>query len=175
MLMSYTSNTFPEEHIPTVFDNYTANLMVDGRPISLGLWDTAGQEEYDRLRPLSYPDANVFIICFSLIDPDSFFNVKSKWYPEILHYCSNVPIILVGTKSDLRNDIPIIKRLEKRRMTPISYTNGLGMMKEISAVRYIECSAKSQHGLKNVFDEAIRVGLNPVKRPPKPKRHCNIL
>lgn len=70
---SYRFNTNPVR-----FDNYSASVMVDGKPISLGLWDTAGQEDYDRLRPLSYPQTDVFLICFSIVSPPSFDNVRAK-------------------------------------------------------------------------------------------------
>lgn len=72
------------------FDNYTANVFVDGRPISLGLWDTAGQDDYDRLRPLSYPDTDVFLMCFSLVNPNSFANIADKWAPEIAHHAPGI-------------------------------------------------------------------------------------
>lgn len=174
LLISYTTNAFPGEYIPTVFDNYCANIMVDGKPINLGLWDTAGQEDYDRLRPLSYPQTDVFLICFSIVNPPSFENVRSKWYPEINHHAPSTPIILVGTKLDLREDRETMEKLKEKRMTAVTYPQGLAMAKEISAVKYLECSALTQKGLKNVFDEAIRAVLCPPKKE-KPKKACLIL
>lgn len=148
--------------------------MVDGKPINLGLWDTAGQEDYDRLRPLSYPQTDVFLICFSLVNPASFENVRAKWFPEVSHHCPNTPIILVGTKLDLRDDAKTIDKLKERKLQPITYPNGLSMAKEIGAVKYLECSALNQRGLKNVFDEAIRAVLCPQVKPKKRQR-CVIL
>ncbi|KAI5806876.1 P-loop containing nucleoside triphosphate hydrolase protein [Geopyxis carbonaria] len=176
LLISYTTNAFPGEYIPTVFDNYSASVMVDGKPISLGLWDTAGQEDYDRLRPLSYPQTDVFLVCFSIVSPPSFDNVLSKWYPEISHHAPNIPIILVGTKLDLRDDPKTIQALLEKRMHPIEFVQGMSRGKDINAVRYLECSALTQKGLKNVFDEAIRAVLVPPKiSKPNGGKKCAIL
>ncbi|KAI9485947.1 MAG: rac protein [Benjaminiella poitrasii] len=174
LLISYTTNAFPGEYVPTVFDNYSANVQVDGNPISLGLWDTAGQEDYDRLRPLSYPQTDVFLVCFSLVSPPSFENVRTKWYPEITHHATNKPMILVGTKLDVREDPETVEKLRRKNMAPISYTQGVQMAKDISAAKYLECSALTQKGLKNVFDEAIHVVLCPSS-PPKKAKKCLIL
>lgn len=170
LLISYTTNAFPGEYIPTVFDNYSANVMVDGKAINLGLWDTAGQEDYDRLRPLSYPQTDVFLIAFSIVNPASYENVKQKWHPEIKHHCPNVPIVLCGTKLDLRDDKATIDRLAEKRMAPINHEQGQQMAKDVGAVKYIECSALTQKGLKDLFDEACRAVLHPPVQAVKKKK-----
>merc|ERR1712176_1746895 len=109
-------------------------------------------------------------ICFSLTSPASYENVRAKWYPEVNHHCPNAPIILVGTKLDLRDDKETIEKLKEKKLMPITATQGLQMMKEISAVKYSECSALTQKGLKQVFDEAIRAVLCP-RKPPKKKQN----
>ena len=102
LLISYTTNAFPGEYIPTVFDNSSANVMVDGKPIALALWDTACKHDYDRLRPLSYPDTDVFMICYAVNDMESFNHIKSLWLPEIEKHSAGVPWVAVGCKGDLR-------------------------------------------------------------------------
>uniref|UniRef100_UPI00398F54B7 ras homolog gene family, member Gd n=1 Tax=Pristiophorus japonicus TaxID=55135 RepID=UPI00398F54B7 len=173
LLISYTTNAFPGEYVPTVFDNYSAQMTVDGRTVSLNLWDTAGQEEYDRLRTLSYPQSNVFIICFSVASPSSYANVRHKWQPEVLHHCPNVPILLVGTKKDLRNDSETIKKLKEQSLSPTTMHQGVTLAKQIRAVKYLECSALNQDGIREVFVEAVRAVLYPHRK--KKSKTCVLL
>ncbi|KAK2381547.1 rac GTP-binding protein RHO1 [Trifolium repens] len=154
LLISYTSNTFPTDYVPTVFDNFSANVVVDGNTINLGLWDTAGQEDYNRLRPLSYRGADVFLLAFSLISRASYENIAKKWIPELRHYAPGVPIILVGTKLDLRDDNQFFQ--DHPGAAPITTAQGEELRKLISAPVYIECSSKTQKNVKAVFDAAIK-------------------
>lgn len=142
LLVSYVQRKFPEIYVPTVFENYVAHVASsNGKLFEVALWDTAGQEEYDRLRPLSYPDADVILICFALDNLTSLQNVKDIWYPEVAHFCPGIPILLVGTKADLKlgmdPDVPI------------------QLATEINAIGYIQCSAKRMFNINTVFNFAI--------------------
>jgi cell division control protein 42 len=161
LLISYTTNNFPEDYVPTVFDNYAVTVMIGEEPYTLGLFDTAGQEDYDRLRPLSYPQTDVFLVCFSVVNPSSFENIKEKWIPEIRHHCPTVPCLIVGTQIDLRDNAAEKEKLSKRKQKPIEFEQGEKLAKEMNAVKYVECSARNSEGLKNVFDEAIIAALEP--------------
>jgi Ras-related C3 botulinum toxin substrate 1 len=101
LLISYTSDAFPSDYVPTIFDNYLATVKYQNHFVKLWLWDTAGQDEYKRLRALSYPNTDVFLICFSLIDPKSFNHALNKWLPEIMENNPYALKFFVGTKSDL--------------------------------------------------------------------------
>ncbi|KAF3685190.1 Rac-like GTP-binding protein RHO1 [Capsicum annuum] len=202
LLISYTSNTFPTDYVPTVFDNFSANVVVNGATVNLGLWDTAGQEDYNRLRPLSYRGADVFILAFSLISKASYENVSKKWIPELKHYAPGVPIVLVGTKLDLRDDkqffvdhpgaVPITTAQVRITSTlplfdcipqnsfDMSYLTlkGEELRKTIGAPSYVECSSKTQQNVKAVFDAAIKVVLQPPKtkkKKGKSQKACSIL
>jgi Ras-related C3 botulinum toxin substrate 1 len=110
-----------------------------------------------------------------VVNPSSYENVRAKWYPEVRHHCPDKPIILVGTKLDLREDSKTLDKLRERKLAPITYPQGLALAKEIGAVKYIECSALTLKGLKNVFDEAIRAYLCPQMKIKKKKFECKFL
>ena len=132
---------------------YPTICRIGDEPYTLGLFDTAGQEDYDRLRPLSYPQTDVFLVCFSVTSPASFENVREKWFPEVHHHCPGVPCLIVGTQTDLRDDPNVRDKLAKQRMSPVRKEVGEKMAKELGAVKYVECSALTQYKLKDVFDE----------------------
>ncbi|KAL0480982.1 Ras-related protein Rac [Acrasis kona] len=174
LLFVYSKNEFPTEYVPTIFDNYTTTVNVGGNPVQLGLWDTAGQEDYDRLRPLSYPGTGVFVLCFAISVPASFENVKKKWVPELKQHAPDAPIILVGTKSDLRDDPEIMRTLKTKNLSIISNEQGEKLKNDIGAIKYIECSAMKNDNVSTIFQEALRAVLYGVHRK-ETKSKCSVL
>lgn len=166
----YVHDEFPDDHSPTVFDTYTTELVLDDEPIELTLWDTAGQEDYERLRPLSYSSTHAVIICFSVESHSSLKNVKEKWYPEVRHFCPNAPIILVANKIDLRRDRATVESMMSQNKRPITSHEGAIVSKKIRAHSYRECSSLNRDGVNEVFETAaraaleVRKSLNPVCR-----------
>lgn len=150
---------------PVRIANTNTFSRIGDEPYTLGLFDTAGQEDYDRLRPLSYPQTDVFLVCFSVTSPASFENVREKWFPEVHHHCPGVPCLIVGTQVDLREDPSVREKLAKQKMQPVRKEDGEKMAKELGAVKYVECSALTQFKLKDVFDEVCLVDV--PHRPPR--------
>jgi len=172
LLIAYCKGDVPKDYVPTVFDNYVVSLTAGGEMIELSLYDTAGQEEYDRLRPLSYANADVLLICFSVMSPTSLENVKTKWIKEVRHYRPDSPVILVGTKMDLRNDKKELGKLAKDKQEPVTEEQARKMQRDIGALEYVECSAITRENLKEVFDEAIKAILLAPEPEPKKKGRC---
>ncbi|XP_042277825.1 rho-related GTP-binding protein RhoF-like isoform X3 [Thunnus maccoyii] len=159
LITVYTKGVFPEEYVPSVFDKSVVNTRYRGQQFRLHLYDTAGQEEYDRLRPLSYQNVNVVLICYNIMCPSSFDNVFVKWYPEVQHFCDGAPIILVGCKADLREDKILVKKLWASGQNAVTYIQGEEARRKINAVLYLECSAKYKENVKDLFREATKRAL----------------
>ncbi|CCF56187.1 hypothetical protein KAFR_0A07530 [Kazachstania africana CBS 2517] len=196
LLISYTTGTFPRDYVPTVFDNYTTTISLSNSSLSnstpslkshphsleslqlfkLNLWDTAGQEEYDRLRPLSYPQTDIFLICFSVAESNSFKNVTEKWLPElktnsnienseIFKKSGKYPILLVGTKSDLRDDTVEQKKLHLNDSDFVSQQVIDKFVKDNLFMGYVETSAATQTGVREVFETAVRFVASDMEKP----------
>ncbi|KAL9970655.1 hypothetical protein ACROYT_G023065 [Oculina patagonica] len=151
----------------------TKKTPVDDAFVSIAPWDTKGQESYNRLRPLAYPGTDVILMCFCIDNPDSLERITEKWTPEVRHFCPNVPFILVGNKKDLRNDDNSKKELSKMKQEPVKSEEGSLVSERIGAYAYMECSAKTKEGVKEVFETAARAAIKTKKAPGK--RKCSIL
>ncbi|KAI9866820.1 MAG: Rho GTPase [Trichoglossum hirsutum] len=160
LLISYSQGYFPEKYVPTVFENYITHTVhpATGKTVELALWDTAGQEEYDRLRPLSYPETDLIFVCFAIDCPNSLENVMDKWYPEVLHFCPLTPLILVGLKSDLRTKRTCIDLLKTQGLTPVTPEQGAAVAERMGA-QYMECSSKEMTGVEEVFELAVNMAV----------------
>ncbi|CAE6360129.1 GTP-binding protein rho2 OS=Schizosaccharomyces pombe (strain 972 / ATCC 24843) GN=rho2 PE=1 SV=1 [Rhizoctonia solani AG-1 IB] len=155
LLCVFAMGEFPKEYEPTIFENYVAEIRLDGKPVQLALWDTAGQEEYERLRPLSYAKAHVILIAFSVDTPDSLDNVSVKWIEEVRNICGpQTPVILVGCKADLR---PAGGSSDGKQY--VTKQRAEAIAQEIGARAYKECSALNNKGVDDVFEAATRASM----------------
>ncbi|CAO3699821.1 unnamed protein product [Rhizopus stolonifer] len=170
LLNVYTRGYFPQVYEPTVFENYVNDVCIEGRKVELSIWDTAGQEEFDRIRSLSYHDTHVVMICFSVDNRDSLENIPNRWMEELEEGCPKAKLILVALKCDLREDEAVLKK-----GGPILYQEGLNVAKSIHAVRYLECSAKHNRGVKECFDQAAKVAISVKLDDASTKHSCVIL
>ncbi|KAH8769489.1 small GTPase superfamily [Hyaloscypha finlandica] len=179
LLNVFTRGYFPTVYEPTVFENYVHDIFVDNVHIELSLWDTAGQEEFDRLRSLSYDDTHAIMLCFSVDSKDSLENVESKWVGEIAENCQGVKLVLVALKCDLREQSADEEadadgqQREKKEM--INYNQGLEVARRINALRYLECSAMRNRGVNEAFTEAARVALSVKSNGGKDDSTCSVM
>ena len=156
MLITYMSDEFPEEYVPTVFENYakelppTSKCQVDDTTVNLQLCDTWGQEDSVGL----YPETDVFLLTFAIDMQVSLEDILNFWWNEVRKAVPKAQLMLVGTKKDLRDTEP-----GKKYVTP---DEAQRVAQQIGAVKYVECSAKTREGLKEVFDEAARAYLTQL-------------
>ena len=166
LCVAYVESGFYLEYIPIVFDNYEKIVNIAGKLYHLRVWDTAGQEDYDRLRPLSYPKTDVFVVVFSVGSPSSYKNVIEKWIPEVRYHMPNTPIVLVGNQINLRTDPDCLKRLAKHTLKPITTKIGAKLAREINAAAYVECSCLDQKSVQNVFEKSITISAAIQNKAP---------
>ena len=171
LLFSYISKKPELENHPSVYKPPTTQLEVGKYRINLVLCDTKGHDKYDQIRPLCYPDTDVFVICFSLIDGTTFNRVRTKWQEEVKRYSKNdIPILLVGTKLDLRDDKKSdmcdknnrenIVTEQPQYVEKIFFQDGTSMAEIIGAEKYIECSALDNKSMEGVFEAAVNMVLS---------------
>lgn len=156
LLVRFTSETFPDSYKPTVFENTGVEVYMDGVQISLGLWDTAGNDNFRQIRPRSYQQADVVLICYSVANPSSLASVQHKWIAEVRENLPKVPVLVVATQTDLREGV--------HRASCISPMDGKRVAHEIHAKGYLECSSLSNRGVQQVFEYAVRTVVKQEKK-----------
>ena len=148
LLHAFVHGVFHETYIPTVFETSAMDVEISGgKHVTLGLWDTGGQEEFDQIRQLAYPGACVILLCYAVDSPTSLSNVVHTWSPEVRRFCPQVPVLLVGCKSDLRSS----GKSQGRLVNP---KEAADIHREIGARLHLECSAKTLSNVYTVFELA---------------------
>lgn len=135
------------------FNNYHTTVDYQKKPYTLSIWDTAGQEEFDKLRTLSYPQTDVFLICYAIDNLTSFNSAKSKWIKEVRKMKGNV--VLVGCKSDTRSN-------KISNGDTVSEYNGKELARK-NGIEYMECSVNENKNVNEVFKKCVEVCVEKKK------------
>ncbi|OCT99446.1 rho-related GTP-binding protein RhoH [Xenopus laevis] len=162
LLVRFTSEAFPDSYRATVYENTGVDVYMDGVQISLGLWDTAGNDAFRSIRPLSLQNADIVLLCFSVANHTSFLNVRNKWIGEVRQHLPRIPVLVVATQTDQRE-------LDHMRLPCINSMDGKQLAQDVRAKGYLECSALSNRGVQQVFECAVRTAINQAKK--RARRH----
>merc|ERR1712055_742234 len=164
LLVRYRDGKFPTDYIPTVFEMHSKNVEVDGEPFELRLWDTAGQEAYEELRKQAYIGADVIVICFCLVNRDSFVNVTGQWQKDYAKEATarNAKVVLVGCKQDLVEDANELKKLKEKNQEPVTEEEMATVARKITAASHMRCSALTGVGVNEVFEGVVRASKGSV-------------
>ncbi|XP_076122043.1 rho-related GTP-binding protein RhoN-like [Alosa pseudoharengus] len=169
LLHVFAKESYPENYVPTVFENYTASFEFDKQRIELNMWDTSGSSYYDNVRPLAYPDSDAVLLCFDISRPGTLESILKKWLCETQEFCPAAQLVLVGCKLDKRSDLHTLTELAKTRLSPVTYEQGTSLARQIGAVAYAECTSRySENTVRDVFHVATVVSINHG-RPPIPR------
>ncbi|XP_030749937.1 cell division control protein 42 homolog [Sitophilus oryzae] len=164
LAVSYSNDSFPNEYVPTAYDNYNVDVLVDDEPVRLEICDTAGEELGASLRRLCYPGTDVFMLCFSVVRPSSFESACKRWADELTRL--GAPVVLVGCQSDLLNDFEVISNLSRQHQKTVATARAQELARRLNAT-YVVTSAKTCNNLKEAFDEAITSALKRRHRHKK--------
>jgi len=177
LLFVFTKDEMPFNYVPTVFDNYVADMHVDNKHVELSLFDTAGQSDYEQIRSLMYEDTDVVVICYNIGNPNSLQNVTEIWVPEVRRFCGDVPLILCGNKKDVRHNDEVKSELAEMKQKPLNIEDGLVVAKKIGAVEFYECSAVTKAGIMDLFTSAAHHSLKKKLRKTTSKNctKCNVM
>lgn len=174
--LCYSSNTLSRKQVESFTSAYIANIDINGKIYQLELWDTECQEGKEAARQRNYPETDVFCLCFSIADLESFRNAEGRWYKEVKQMAPRTPIVLIGTKLDLRDAEGSKKRGKGDSQRPaeqVTHKEGKKLARKIGAIKYIECSALKQRGYMEVLNEAVKAAIE--KSTKKGKSKCVLL
>lgn len=172
MLMNYATNRFPSQYVPTVFDNYAGSITLSGRQYNLQLIDTLDEGLSAESRRHTYPGTDVFVICFSVVQPESFWNIVHKWVPEVRRFMGDdIPFIVIGTQADLRDDDRTVRNLLQKGQRPVTAREAAFSCRRLGGACYVESSPVMKKRMRRVINDA----FVSVFRPKEEETSCTIL